>query len=626
MSRERFDNWCEKGILVLVLAMLVYGPLALGAVRMLDAIVLQSLTIGVLALWLLRFWINPQLRLLWPPICWPVLLFAGYAVLQYQHADIEYAARDELIRVLIYAFVFFAVLNNLNRQESATIVSFTLLIVALAVSAYAAYQFTTKSDFVWKILRPANYAGRGSGTYICPNHLAGFLEMVLPLGLAFTLAGRLGATVKIVLGYASLVILAGIGVANSRGGWLATGLALAVFFAILFGRRSMRLPALLLLAVLVAGGVWFVASGQHANSRFAQATSKGKFEDVRLQVWPAAIAIWRDHPWWGVGPAHFDHRFRQYRPEAVQMRPVRVHNDYLNTLADWGAAGAALVAAAWVLLFAGVWQVWKFVQRPSNDLASGRSNRAAFVLGAAVGLLAILIHSATDFNMHIPGNALIAVTLMALVTAHWRFATERFWISPGIAGRTLASVVLLTGIVYLGQQATTRAGELVLLDRAAKMASNSPRQVALLKQAHAAEPMNFETTHRIGEALRLRSFEGGDDHVALALEAMGWFREGMRLNPWDPYNPMRLGMCLDWIERGEEAGPWFERASQLDPQGYYQIAHLGWHYFQLGDYAKARTQFERSMRLEWNHNDLSKTYLEIIAQRMKEAEALKPPP
>ena len=625
MTRERLDSWCEKGILGLVLAMLVYGSLALGAVRMLDAIVLQSLTVGVLALWLLRIWINKELRFLWPPICWPVLLFTGYAILRYQRADIEYAARDELIRILIYAFVFFAVVNNLNRQDSAPIVAFTLLFVAMAVAGYAAYQFTTKSDFVWNILRPAGYAQRGSGTYICPNHLAGFLEMVLPLGLAFLLAGRLGPTQKIVLGYASLVILAGIGVSNSRGGWLATGLALAVFFAVRLGQRGRRLPALLLLVALFAGGGWFIASGQHENRRFDQAKTQGIQTDVRFQIWPAAVAMWRDHPWWGVGPAHFDYRFRQYRPESVQMRPVRVHNDYLNTLADWGAVGTALVAAAWLLCFVGVWQIWKFVQRPANDLTPGRSNRAAFVFGAAVGLFAILVHSVTDFNMHIPGNALIAVVLMALVTAHWRFATERCWISPGLIGRVLATVVLLAGMIYLGEQAVQRGKELAWLQRAEQKIVYSPAQVALLKRAHAVEPMNFETTYRIGEALRLRSFEGYDGHEAAAVEAMRWFREGMRLNPWDPYNPMRYGMCLDWLERTDEAGPWFQRASLLDPNGYFQVAHRGWHSFQVGDYAKAREHFERSMKLEWNHNEMSKSYLEIIAQRRKGSEPSKPP-
>ena len=44
------DNWCERGILGLVLAILVFGPLATGAVRTPDFLVIQALTSGVLLL------------------------------------------------------------------------------------------------------------------------------------------------------------------------------------------------------------------------------------------------------------------------------------------------------------------------------------------------------------------------------------------------------------------------------------------------------------------------------------------------------------------------------------------------------------------------------------------------
>ena len=49
---------------------------------------------------------------------WLVLAFAALAVGRYLTADIEYVARLEMIQLLIYAFVFFAIVNNLYRQES----------------------------------------------------------------------------------------------------------------------------------------------------------------------------------------------------------------------------------------------------------------------------------------------------------------------------------------------------------------------------------------------------------------------------------------------------------------------------------------------------------------------------
>ncbi len=58
MNRETLDRWCERGILALVLAILVFGPLAIGATRPLPFLIIQGLTLGVLLLWGARFWLE----------------------------------------------------------------------------------------------------------------------------------------------------------------------------------------------------------------------------------------------------------------------------------------------------------------------------------------------------------------------------------------------------------------------------------------------------------------------------------------------------------------------------------------------------------------------------------------
>jgi len=50
MNRETLDRWCERGILALVLVILVLGPLATGAVRPREFLIIQGLTLGVLVL------------------------------------------------------------------------------------------------------------------------------------------------------------------------------------------------------------------------------------------------------------------------------------------------------------------------------------------------------------------------------------------------------------------------------------------------------------------------------------------------------------------------------------------------------------------------------------------------
>src|SRR4051812_40275804 len=136
MHSERIDRWCERGILGLFLFILVFSPLAIGAVRSFEFVYVQAATILIAVLWLVRCWTKPVFEIFWPPICWPVFAFVLYALNRYLSADLEYVARLEFIRVCVYAVLFFAAVNNLQRQEYIQIIAWALLGLAAAISIY----------------------------------------------------------------------------------------------------------------------------------------------------------------------------------------------------------------------------------------------------------------------------------------------------------------------------------------------------------------------------------------------------------------------------------------------------------------------------------------------------------
>ena len=97
MTRKKMDWWCERGILLLVLGMIVFAPLAFGAVDEWAFLVVQALSTVVFILWAARLWLSRRGKILWPPLAWVVLVFVVYAIARYFTADIEYVARLELI-------------------------------------------------------------------------------------------------------------------------------------------------------------------------------------------------------------------------------------------------------------------------------------------------------------------------------------------------------------------------------------------------------------------------------------------------------------------------------------------------------------------------------------------------
>ena len=631
MDRRNVDWWCARGILLLVLGMAVFGVLAFGAVDQWAFLVMQGMAMGVFILWGIRLWAHPKPQLLWPPLCWVVAAFAIYALARYFTADIEYVARQEVIQVVLFAFVFFVVVNCLYGQEEITAVSYTIVALGTVTSGYAVAQLVQHSNQVWNQISP--YVGRASGTYISPNDLAGLLAMLIPLALAYLLVGKVHIVTRILLAYAAVAMVAGLAVTFSRGGYLAALVGTFLILVILLGHRNHRWKAIILLLALLGGGGFMVSKylsrtigymrrvdspDQQGGSLVADARS-------RLEIWSTAVRMWRDNPWCGVGPAHFDYRFREYRPEMMQARPDRVHNDYLNLLADWGLVGGVIVLSGMGVFVFWITRTWPHVRRRENDFGSAQSNRFAFFLGAVCGLAALATHSCVDFNLHIPANAFVGVVLLALVTSNIRYATEAHWyrIRPPLKVTVTA---LLTMLVFAFAVSEWRGtGEAIWLQRAWRLPNFSPQRAASLERAFKFEPQNSSTAYEIGECYRTQSFAGGEEYKLLGQKAIDWYVQAARLNPYDCYSYLRIGMCLDWLgHHGDKADVAYRNAESLDPNGYFTVANIGWHYVQIGDYAAARTCFERSLRLEWHDNDIAKNYLDICETKMAERASGRP--
>lgn len=622
MDRERMDQWLERGILALVLAVMVFAPVATGAVRLQDFAVVQTLIAVASLLWAVRFWVRPSHRIQWPPVCWGALLFAAYGLVRYATADVEYVARLEALRILVMAWLFFIVLNNLHRHRNNELLVNVLLTLGVLLSLYALIQFLSGSNRVLWYTRPEQYAGRGSGTYICPNHLAGLLEMLIPVALAALLLGRGSPVKRVLLGYAVLMMLAGDLATVSRGGYVSCGLALVGMAVFLARYRNFRLPAIGFLVLVFLAGGWFLWKHPISRQRFTEMAHAGRPHDItaRWHLTVATARMWFDHWLLGVGPGHFDVRFHAYRPVAIQQRPLWAHNDYLQLLAEGGLVGGVLGIGTAVLLAMGVPVTWRYVRRAQGGLVTKRSDRAAHVLGVSVGLGALAIHTAMDFNLHIPANAAVAVALAASLASHRRFSTRRYWVRLRLPGRILLDLLAVGSAAVLLPQAVRqyREGRALLIARTTPYADE---QHAALQEAVRVEPANPESAAKLGEFYRLESWEGGDNWKVLAEAALRWFERSIQLNPFDPHPVLKAGMCLDWLGRHEEAAAYFDRAVQLGPNNYYVALLRGWHEIQVENYPEAKRWLERSIEIKNWANYAAYNYLALVNQRLEEQAA-----
>ena len=619
MNAEAWDRRCGRGIFGLFLTILVFATLAFAGVGSWEFPVIQALTAGVLALWTLRLWVSPKPRFLWPPIVWCALAFAAYAAGRYLTCDIEYAGRLECLQVLVYTLLFLAIINNMFHQEMAQIIVYTLIFLAMATSAYAVAQYLTHSTRVW--WADSENIGRVSGTFMSADHFCGFLEMILPLVLALLLAGRIKPLARVLLGYCLLVIFWGVALTFSRAGWLSTVTGLLVVLLLLAGHRNHRKVALFMLVILVAAGTVFVSCFLSNTTNYLErvTTAQGKVNldvFVRKTIWADATRMWRDHLWWGVGPAHFDWRYNEYRSEAMQMDPVRTHCDYLNLLTDWGIVGGALVAAGMVAWVSGLLRTWPRVRRGERDLGGGMSNRYAIFLGALGGLAAIMVHSLVDFSLHVPAVALVALTLLALMSSNLRFATERYWHTARLPAKWTATLVFAAAMVCLVGQTVRLETQAWWLARAAKIPDYTLAQSQVRERAFRWEPMNFTNAYAIGEGYRNTVFLDPLNGVEMVHTAMDWYHRCQKLNPYYSLPYIREGQCLDFLGKPEAAEKCFNQADLVDPNGYFTAANVGLHYLQNGEWAAARPWLTRSLDLKSTHNPVATTAIATVEQEL----------
>ena len=349
-------------------------------------------------------------------------VFFAYILVRAFLSSVTYLARIDAYSVLGGLLVYLLVACFFTDSRQRMILVFLLLIFGLVHVFIGAIQFRNGDNFMpISFLQRFDYERRASGFYVCPNHLAGLLEVLGVFGLSMTFWSRLPVWAKLISAYATITCYLGLILTGSRGGYLSALGSLLVFLALsglvlrqVSGRFLWRIggPAVII-AVLMGLAAFFLI---HRNAYLSDRAQSMFEKNVRLEMWKAAIQQWKLQPLFGTGSGTYLYYGRQFRTPELQTDPVYVHNDYLQLLADYGLAGGAFF-----LIFLGshLGNGWKNFRRLGlkRVAVSSRllSNAMALQLGAIPAVFAYMIHSFFDFNLHIPANVLLVAFVFGLL-------------------------------------------------------------------------------------------------------------------------------------------------------------------------------------------------------------------
>ena len=192
---------------------------------------------------------------------------------------------------------------------------------------------------------------------------------------------------------------------------------------------------------IVVGTLWINAEG--IINRAAQIIDLMKDDPSaqvdyysRQEIWRDTWQLVRDHPVAGIGLGAYNTVFPNYAHHDGYYKVDYAHNDYLQVLSDGGIIAGGLVLCFVVLIGRAVWRATRADDRLEAGLA----------LGGGAGMFALLIHSAFDFNLQIPSNALLFVFLSALVSRIAATVTERKPAAQAARAARLEAAGLSTGV------------------------------------------------------------------------------------------------------------------------------------------------------------------------------------
>ena len=250
---------------------------------------------------------------------------------------------------------------------------------------------------------------RLSATFGNPDHLAGYMEMAIPLILGlFLLSHRPG--ILFLLIYLSCLLLTALVLSLSRGGWIGSLIGLSFMsFALLISPYFLRKKLLMALIGGFLAVALIVLASTTVVERMRTIEQKQEAPSFRhrVAVWGGIVTMIEDHPLFGIDPGTFSFIFTQYQPPGLRHHYTMAHNDYLHFTSEVGLPLIAIV----------VWMIIALYRKGFKKLKNPSRLVRGITLGSLSGITAILVHSIGDFNLHIPANAMLFTVLAALVIA-----------------------------------------------------------------------------------------------------------------------------------------------------------------------------------------------------------------
>jgi len=340
----------------------------------------------------------------------PLGLYVGFAILSTMTAvDVSLSLRELLLLVQTF-LVYVYIVRWVRARDEIRLMMGTLLICLALESLVMFYTHhvgeTLSLPILWQIRVDADARAVGNvrvgGTVGSPVAAATFLSLLIAPALAVLVTNlrysfRLLAAGSAALGAAALVLT------QSRGGWLAVLLSIAILGLKVVRHRGRWIAAAVVIPLLTS----VVLFSSNIITTRLTGDDQGSAQS-RFPLMKTALAVIQDHPLLGVGPNNYTLAMRRYGAVYGKWGDwvYTVHNKFLLVWAETGLGG--LIAFIWFMastIRLG-WKGWKAADPLLSPLAFGFT---AALIGHVVHMQLDLFSGRPQVQMLWVVAALVAV-------------------------------------------------------------------------------------------------------------------------------------------------------------------------------------------------------------------------
>jgi len=389
-------------------ALLIFTPLARGSVQGWAITSIHLITLIALTAFLIEKSFNQNWQWIKTPLDKPIIILIILSILSSIFSLHRHTSFWSIILLLNYLTIFYMIIHTIRTRSQLRQLIYLIIGVALFISVFGLFKLAGANPFPWWDYSelPTN---RIASVYGNRNHLAGYMEMALPLFLGFFFisqsANKLFLKIFLVIFLVMSLIFS-----LSRGGWLGILAGLVFMAGALLADQYFNKKRLLL---FIIGGFFLVTflilASTPVVERIRTMMDKGQETTLhsRNMVWGGVAKMIADYPLLGAGPGTFAVINTQYQPPGVVPRHIRAHNDYLHFVSETGMFMIPVI----------IWMIIALYRKGFHKLKNPSRLVRGITLGALSGITAVLVHSIVDFNLHIPANAILFTILAALVVA-----------------------------------------------------------------------------------------------------------------------------------------------------------------------------------------------------------------